>query len=88
MKEMQISQLEDKEEIVGKVIQSFDIVTKQKKQGLYLENIANTCLSEFGWPMQKTIASLKHAEDLGKIYITVSNNIKNPSITTFQDRQV
>ncbi len=65
-------------------MQSIDIVSKQKKQGLYLENIANTCLSEFGWPKDKTIASLKQAKDEGRIYTTISNykqsyRIKNPS---------
>ena len=92
MEEIQINQLEDREEVVAKVIQSFDIVSQQKKQGLYLENIANACFSEFGWPMEKTIATLKHAEDLGRIYTTVSNNkqsyrIKNPSVTPCQDGQ-
>ena len=92
MEEMQINQPEDKDEVVAKIMQSFDIVSKQKRQGLYLENIANVCLSEFGWPEEKTIASLKQAEDLGRIYTTVSNykqsyRIKNPSNIPCQDGQ-
>ena len=50
MEKMFTNHIEDAEEVVAKFIQSIDIVLKQKKQGLHIENITNTCFSEFGWP--------------------------------------
>ena len=90
MEEISKNHIEDAEEVVAKVIKSIDIVSKQKKQGFYIENIANTCYTEFGWPKDMTIASLKRAEELDRIYITVSSNkqsyrIKNPSVTPCHD---
>ena len=47
MEELLINHLEEADEVVAKEIQGIDIVSKQEKQGLYVENIANAYFSEF-----------------------------------------
>ena len=75
---MLANQLDDAEDVIAKEIQSIDVVSKQKKQGLYIEDM--------------TIDSLKRAEELGRIYTTVSSSnqsyrITNPSVTPCHDEQ-